>query len=108
MAITLTETAASRVRNFLEQRGGGEGMRFGVKSSGCSGFAYVVDFADTIEAGDQVYETHGVKVIVDAKSLPYVSGTEIDFRREGINEVFVYDNPNVKSECGCGESFGIE
>ena len=107
MSVTLTETAAHRVRDFLQKRGGGAGMRFGVRKSGCSGFAYVVDFADAIGNEDAVYETNGVNVIVDQKSLPFVDGTEIDFRREGLNEVFVYDNPNVKSECGCGESFGI-
>ena len=107
MSVTLTEAAAERVRNFLDKRGGGVGMRFGVKSSGCSGFAYVVDFADDVDNEDEVYQTHGVSVIVDAKSLPYVTGTCIDFRREGLNEVFVYENPNVKNECGCGESFGI-
>jgi iron-sulfur cluster assembly protein len=107
MSVTLTETAAHRVRDFLQKRGGGVGMRFGVKKSGCSGFAYVVDFADAVDNEDAIYETNGVNVIVDPKSLPFVDGTEIDFRREGLNEVFVYDNPNVKSECGCGESFGI-
>ena len=107
MSVTLTEAAAHRVRDFLEKRGGGVGMRFGVRKSGCSGFAYVVDFADEVETNDEIYESNGVNVIVDGKSLPFVDGTEIDFRREGLNEIFVYDNPNVKSECGCGESFGI-
>ena len=107
MSVTLTEAAAHRVRDFLEKRGGGVGMRFGVRKSGCSGFAYVVDFADEVETNDEIYESNGVNVVVDGKSLPFVDGTEIDFRREGLNEIFVYDNPNVKSECGCGESFGI-
>ena len=107
MSVTLTEAAAHRVQTYLEKRGGGVGMRFGVKPSGCSGYSYVVDFADEVDGEDAIYETHGVNVIVDAKSLPYVDGTCIDFRREGLNEVFVYENPNVKNECGCGESFGI-
>lgn len=107
MSVTLTETAAGRVRDFLQKRGGGVGMRFGVRKSGCSGFAYVVDFADEVDQEDEIFQSNGVNVIVDAKSLPFVDGTQIDFRREGLNEVFVYDNPNVKSECGCGESFGI-
>lgn len=107
MSVTLTDSAAQRVRSYLEKRGGGQGMRFGIKKSGCSGFAYVVDFADDIDGDDNVYESFGVNVIVDEKSLPFVNGTCIDFRREGLNEVFVYENPNVKSECGCGESFGI-
>ena len=107
MSVTLTEAAAHRVRDFLDKRGGGVGMRFGVRKSGCSGFAYVVDFADEVETNDEIYESNGVNVVVDGKSLPFVDGTEIDFRREGLNEIFVYDNPNVKSECGCGESFGI-
>ena len=107
MAVMLTEVAAERVRSFMQKRGGGVGMRFGVRKSGCSGFAYVVDFADEVGGDDEVYESNGVNVIVDAHSLPYVDGTRIDFRREGLNEVFVYENPNVKSECGCGESFGI-
>jgi iron-sulfur cluster assembly protein len=107
MSVKLTDAAADRVRSHLEKRGGGEGMRFGIKKSGCSGFAYVVDFADAVENDDNVYESKGVNVIVDTASLPFVDGTLIDFRREGLNEVFVYENPNVKSECGCGESFGI-
>ncbi len=107
MSVTLTETAAGRVRDFLQKRGGGVGMRFGVRKSGCSGFAYVVDFADEVDQEDEIFQSNGVNVIVGAKSLPFVDGTQIDFRREGLNEVFVYDNPNVKSECGCGESFGI-
>ncbi|NKC16913.1 MAG: iron-sulfur cluster assembly accessory protein [Gammaproteobacteria bacterium] len=105
MAVTLTETAARRVQSFLTENS--VGLRFGVRPSGCSGFAYVVDLADAISGNDHVYETHGVKVVVDDKSLSFLDGTCIDFRREGLNETFVYDNPNVKNECGCGESIGF-
>jgi len=107
MAITLTENAANRVRNFLEQRGKGEGLRLGVRTSGCSGMAYVMEFADTIEPEDTVFEDRGVKVIVDGKSLVYLDGTEVDFAREGLNEGFKFNNPNVKDSCGCGESFNV-
>lgn len=107
MAVTLTDTAAERVRSFIDQRGGGVGLRFGIRPSGCSGFAYVVDLAEAVDGDDHVYESNGVKVVVDGKSLPYLDGTRIDFRREGLNEIFVYDNPNVKNECGCGESIGF-
>lgn len=107
MSVTLSDTAAARVRGFIEQRGGGVGLRLGVRPSGCSGFAYVVDLADSVGGDDHVYESHGVKVVVDDKSLPLLDGTRVDFRREGLNETFVYDNPNVKSACGCGESIGF-
>ncbi len=107
MAITLTEAAAERVKNFLEQRGKGVGLRLGVRTSGCSGMAYVLEFADEIEDTDVVFEDHGVKVIVDPKSLLYIDGTELDFGKEGLNEGFKFNNPNVKDECGCGESFTI-
>ena len=107
MAIMLTDSAAQRVRQFMNTRGGGVGLRVGIKKTGCSGFAYVVDLAETIGQQDSVFESHGVKVVVDAKSLPYLDGTTIDFTREGLNEGFSYRNPNVKSLCGCGESFGI-
>ena len=107
MAVTLTEPAANRVRHFIETSGTGVGLRFGVRPSGCSGFAYVVEVAADIDASDNVYETNGVKVVVDEKSLPFLDGTTIDFRREGLNETFVYENPNVKAECGCGESIGF-
>ena len=106
MAITLSESAADRIRHFLT-REGGVGMRVGVKKTGCSGFAYVVELADAVQSGDEVFEDRGVKVIVDAGSLPYLDGTTIDFARDGLNEGFRYSNPNVKSLCGCGESFGI-
>ena len=107
MGITLTESAANHVKKFLENRGKGEGLRLGVKTSGCSGMAYVLEFADKVEAEDQVFEDHGVKVIVDSKSLLYLDGTELDFVKEGLNEGFKFNNPNVKDSCGCGESFTV-
>jgi len=107
MPITLSETAADRVRRFLDARGGGTGLRLAVKKTGCSGFAYVVDLEDEIGANDSVFESNGISVIVDPDTLPMVDGTHIDFAREGLNETFTYDNPNVKSLCGCGESFGV-
>ncbi len=107
MAIMLTETAAERVKHFLAERGSGAGLRIAIKTTGCSGFAYVVDIADSIAEGDRVFESHGVKVIIASDSLSYLDGTTIDFSREGLNEAFSYDNPNVKSLCGCGESFGV-
>ena len=107
MAITLTEAAADRVKKFIANRGKGVGLRLGVKTSGCSGMAYVVEFADQIEDDDMVYENHGVKVIVIPKSLVYLEGTELDYTREGLNEGFKFNNPNVKDSCGCGESFNV-
>ena len=107
MAITLTESAAERVKSFLEQRGKGMGLRLGVRTSGCSGMAYVLEFVDEVDDSDVVFEDHGVKVIVDPKSLLYIDGTELDFGKEGLNEGFKFNNPNVKDECGCGESFTI-
>ena len=107
MAVNLTDAAAERVKRFMLERGSGEGLRVAIKTTGCSGFAYVVDVADAIGNGDRVFESHGVKVIIDADSLSYLDGTTIDFSREGLNEGFSYDNPNVKSLCGCGESFGV-
>jgi len=107
MAITLTEPAAERVKGFLEQRGKGVGLRLGVRTSGCSGMAYVLEFVDEIDDSDTVFEAHGVKVIVDPKSLLYIDGTELDYGKEGLNEGFKFNNPNVKDECGCGESFTI-
>lgn len=107
MAVTLTENAADRVRNFIASRGKGEGLRLGVRTSGCSGMAYVLEFADEINDEDQVFESNGVKVIVDNKSLVYLEGTEVDFTKEGLNEGFKFNNPNVKDACGCGESFNI-
>lgn len=107
MAVTLTESAAERVRNFLANRGKGEGLRLGVRTSGCSGMAYVLEFADEINEDDQVFESSGVKVIVDTKSMVYLDGTEVDFAKEGLNEGFKFNNPNVKDACGCGESFNV-
>jgi len=107
MAVTLTPAAADRVRNFLASRGRGIGLRVGVKKTGCSGFAYVVNYADEVAAGDVVFEDAGVKVVVDAESLRYVDGTEVDFVRHGLNEAFRFRNPNVRGECGCGESFNV-
>ncbi|HIO54437.1 MAG TPA: iron-sulfur cluster assembly accessory protein [Chromatiales bacterium] len=107
MAVTLTQSAAEHVARMLEGKKSMVGLRFGVKSSGCSGFAYIVDFASEIEDGDEVFEDHGVKVVVDKQSLTFVDGTEIDFTRDGINEGLRFNNPNMKNECGCGESFNI-
>ena len=107
MAISLTPSAADRVKNFLIHRGHGVGLRLGVKATGCSGYAYVVNYADEIEADDVVFEDQGVKVIVDRKSLGYIDGTQIDFVKQGLNEAFKFRNPNVKGECGCGESFTV-
>jgi iron-sulfur cluster assembly protein len=107
MSISLTTAAAERVRTFMASRGKGIGLRLGVKQTGCSGYAYVVSYADEIGASDVVFEVADVKVVVDAESLKYVDGTEIDFVRQGLNEAFKFRNPNVKGECGCGESFNV-
>ncbi|MGF1725091.1 iron-sulfur cluster assembly protein IscA [Photobacterium nomapromontoriensis] len=107
MAITITEAAAHRVATFLENRGKGIGLRLGVRTSGCSGMAYILEFVDELDEGDQIFEEKGVKIIVDAKSLVYLDGTELDFAKEGLNEGFQFNNPNVSSECGCGESFNV-
>lgn len=107
MAITLTSAAAERVKKFMESRGKGVGLRLGVRTTGCSGLAYVLEFVDEISEGDQVYEDQGVKVIIDPKSLVYLDGTQLDFTREGLNEGFKFNNPNVKDTCGCGESFNV-
>jgi len=88
MAVTLTDTAADRIKTFLENRGKGIGLRLGVKTSGCSGMAYVIEFVDEIEESDQVFEDHGIKVIIDQKSMVYLDGTELDFKRDGLNEGF--------------------
>lgn len=107
MAISLTKSAATRVRSFLEKRGRGVGLRIGVRKSGCSGYAYTIDYADAIDADDVVFDRDGVKVIVDPKSLGLIDGTEVDFVKDGLNEAFKFRNPNVKGECGCGESFTV-
>ena len=107
MGITMTEQAARHVSNFITKRGKGVGLRLGVRTSGCSGMAYTLEFADEIGADDLQFESHGVKVLIDAKSLPYLDGTELDYTREGLNEGFKFNNPNVKNACGCGESFNV-
>ncbi|NML25389.1 iron-sulfur cluster assembly protein IscA [Zoogloea dura] len=107
MAVTLSEKAANHIGNFLAKRGKGVGIRLGVRTSGCSGMAYKLEFADEVTADDVVFESHGLKVLIDPKSLPYMDGTELDFVREGLNEGFKFNNPNVKGECGCGESFTV-
>ena len=107
MAITMTERAAERVRKFLENRGKGIGVRLGVKTTGCSGMAYDIEFADEVEEFDEVFESHGVKIIVNPKSLVYLDGTEVDFVKEGLNEGFKFTNPNEAERCGCGESFTV-
>jgi len=107
MSITLTEAAANHVLGFLGNRGQGVGVRLGVKTTGCSGMAYILEFADEVNPEDQVFEDRGVKVIIDPKSLLYLDGTELDYSKEGLNEGFKFNNPNVKGECGCGESFTV-
>ena len=107
MAITLSDKAAQHVANFLAKRGKGIGLRLGVRTSGCSGMAYKLEFVDETNEEDHVFEAHGVKVFVDAKSLPYLDGMELDYTREGLNEGFKFNNPNVKDQCGCGESFNV-
>lgn len=107
MAITLTEKAARHINRYIERRGKGVGLRLGVRTTGCSGLAYKLEYVDESTSEDMVFESHGVKVFVDPKSLPYIDGTELDFAREGLNEGFRFNNPNVTDECGCGESFRI-
>jgi iron-sulfur cluster assembly protein len=107
MAITLTEKAATHVQNFLAKRGKGVGLRLGVRTTGCSGLAYKLEFVDAPNPEDLKFESHGVTVLVDPKSLQYIDGTQLDYTREGLNEGFKFSNPNVKDECGCGESFNV-
>ena len=107
MTITITAAAAHHVQQFLDNRGKGVGIRLGVRTSGCSGMAYEMEFADGVGEDDLVFEDRGVKVVIDPKSLVYLDGTQVDYTKEGLNEGFKFNNPNVKSECGCGESFGI-
>ena len=107
MAVTLTERAAQHISNFIAKRGKGVGLRLGVRTSGCSGMAYTLEFADEIADDDEQFDSHGVKVLIDPKSLAYLDGTELDYVREGLNEGFKFNNPNIKSQCGCGESFGV-
>jgi iron-sulfur cluster assembly protein len=107
MAISLTPAAADRVQKFITARGRGEGLKLGVRKTGCSGFAYVINYADAPEPQDLVFEDHGVKVFVDPEILPLIDGTTVDFVKQGLNEAFRFQNPNTKGECGCGESFNI-
>ena len=107
MAISLTDSAASRVRNYLESRGAAIGLRLGVTRTGCSGYSYVINYAEDITDADVVFEDKGVKVVVDAEALPLIDGTEVDFVKSGLNEAFSFRNPNVTGECGCGESFNV-
>ena len=107
MAVTLTEQAAQHVQNFIAKRGRGVGLRLGVRTTGCSGLAYQLEFADSVAPEDLQFESHGVKVVVDPKSLAFLEGTELDYTREGLNEGFKFRNPNVTDECGCGESFKV-
>jgi iron-sulfur cluster assembly protein len=107
MAISLTESAATRVKSYLAARGHGLGLRLGVRKTGCSGFAYVINYADETHPDDLVFEDRGVRVFVDPASLPLIDGTTVDFVKQGLNEAFRFRNPNVKGECGCGESFNV-
>ncbi|MDH3531307.1 MAG: iron-sulfur cluster assembly protein IscA [Gammaproteobacteria bacterium] len=107
MAISLTESAAERVRNYLANRGAGFGLRLGVTQTGCSGYSYVINYADAVESTDVIFEDKGVKIVVDPEALQLIDGTEVDFVKNGLNEAFSFRNPNVTGECGCGESFNI-
>jgi len=107
MSVKLTEAAARHITRFLSRRGKGVGVRLGVKTTGCSGLAYKLEFADEAAPDDVIFEDQGVKILVDPKSLPYIDGTELDFVREGLNEGFKFNNPNERDRCGCGESFRV-
>lgn len=107
MAISLTESAAGRVQQYLEARGGGVGLRLGITKTGCSGYSYVINYADEITDSDILFEDKGVTLVVDAEALPLIDGTEVDFVKSGLNEAFRFRNPNVSGECGCGESFNV-
>ncbi|WP_163937393.1 iron-sulfur cluster assembly protein IscA [Paraferrimonas sp. SM1919] len=107
MAVTMTEAAASHVRSFLENRGTGLGLRLGVRTSGCSGLAYVMEFVDEKNIDDEVFDIDGINIVIDAKSVVYLQGTELDYVKEGLNEGFKFSNPNANGECGCGESFTV-
>ena len=107
MAVTLTTAAAKHVGDFLARRGKGMGLRVGVRTTGCSGLAYKLEYVDETRPEDLTFESHGITVVIDPKSLPYIDGTELDFAREGLNEGFRFNNPNVKDACGCGESFNV-
>lgn len=107
MAVTLTDRAAAHVQRYIEKRGKGVGLRLGVRTTGCSGLAYKLEFADEVAPEDLTFESNGVRVLIDPKSLAYLDGTELDFVREGLNEGFRFNNPNEKDRCGCGESFNV-
>ena len=107
MAITLTESAAKHIQSQIEKSGSGVGLRLGVKKSGCSGFAYILDIAQEVLENDTVFENFGAKLLVDAESLPFLEGTELAYVKEGLGHVFKFNNPNVKNQCGCGESFAV-
>lgn len=107
MSVTLSERAAQKMQRSLAGRGKGLGIRLGVKTSGCSGMSYVMEFVDELQPGDRCFESQGMTVVIDARSLPYLLGTALDFVREGLNEGFRFENPNAKSSCGCGESFSV-
>lgn len=107
MSIQLTENAAKQIAKQLAKRGGGVGLRLGVRKSGCSGYAYLLDYADEVTQDEQVFEQFGVKVLVRAEDLPVLQGIQLDYTREGISETFRFHNPNVKATCGCGESFAV-
>ena len=107
MAVTLTSAAADHVSAFLAKRGKGMGLRLGVRTTGCSGLAYMLEYADDTRPEDITFQSHGVTVVIDPKSLPYIDGTELDYTKEGLNEGFKFNNPNVKDACGCGESFNV-
>ncbi len=107
MSIELTERAAEHIRRSITGREGSEGLRLGVRTSGCSGFMYTVDYADEVSEDDSVFEAHGAKVVIDRKSMPFLDGLEVDFVREGINDEFKFRNPNATGDCGCGESFSV-
>jgi iron-sulfur cluster assembly protein len=107
MSVSLTENAARHVGRYLQKRGRGLGLRLGVRTTGCSGLAYKLEYVDESAPEDQVFESHGVKVFIDPKSLAYLDGTQLDYTREGLNEGFRFSNPNEKAQCGCGESFTI-
>jgi iron-sulfur cluster assembly protein len=107
MAISLTDSAAARVRSYIEKRDDSLGLRLGVTKTGCSGYSYVINYADRIDESDIVFEDKGVKVVVDPDALQLIDGTEVDFIKNGLNEAFSFRNPNVSGECGCGESFNV-
>ncbi len=107
MSVSLTESAAERVRQYLGRRGHGVGLRIGIRKTGCSGYAYTIDYADRVDPADAVFNESGVTVVVDRESLEFIDGTRVDFVKEGLNEAFKFRNPNVKGECGCGESFSV-